>query len=94
LLRLIKNVIDASHEAGIWTGMCGEMAGDQTASLILLGLGLDEFSMSPTSILRIRELFGKVSYEEMQDLANKVVDFATDEEVRIYVNKVIEGLEK
>jgi phosphotransferase system enzyme I (PtsI) len=94
LLRLIKNVIDASHEAGIWTGMCGEMAGDQTASLILLGLGLDEFSMSPTSILRIRELFGKVSYEEMQDLANKVVDFATDEEVRIYVNKVIDGLEK
>lgn len=92
LLRLIKNVIDASHEAGIWTGMCGEMAGDQVASLILLGLGLDEFSMSPTSILRIRELFGKVSYEDMKEVADQVVNFGTDEEVRAHIEKLIESL--
>jgi len=92
LLRLIKNVIDASHEAGIWTGMCGEMAGDQTASLILLGLGLDEFSMSPTSILRIRELFGKVSYKDMKKIAKEVLNYGTDEEVRTYIDEFIESL--
>lgn len=92
LLRLIKNVIDASHEAGIWTGMCGEMAGDQTASLILLGLGLDEFSMSPTSILRIRELFGKVSYKDMKKIANEVLNYGTDDEVRTYIDEFIESL--
>ena len=92
LLRLIKNVINASHNAGIWTGMCGEMAGDQIASLILLGLGLDEFSMSPTSILNIRELFSKVTVKEMKEMADKVVNFGTDEEVRKEVQKVIDSL--
>lgn len=92
LLRLIKKVIDASHEANIWTGMCGEMAGDQVASLILLGLGLDEFSMSPTSILAIRELFSKVNYKDMKELAEKLLDFETDEEVRQEVDKVIDKL--
>lgn len=92
LLRMIKNVIDASHKEGIWTGMCGEMAGDQVASLILLGLGLDEFSMSPTSILRIRELFGKVKYEDMKEMADKVLQFGTEEEVRNEVDRMIEKL--
>jgi len=92
LLRLIKNVIDASHKEGIWTGMCGEMAGDQVASLILLGLGLDEFSMSPTSILRIRELFGKVKYEDMKEMADRVLQFGTEEEVKSEVDRMIEKL--
>ncbi len=92
LLRLIKNVIDASHKEGIWTGMCGEMAGDQVASVILLGLGLDEFSMSPTSILRIRELFGKVKYEDMKEMADRVLQFGTEEEVKNEVDRMIEKL--
>ena len=54
ILRLVKMVIDAAHKEGKWVGMCGEMAGDEVAIPILLGLGLDEFSMSPSSILKAR----------------------------------------
>ena len=57
VLRLIKNVIDASHNAGKWTGMCGEMAGDTLATAILLGLGLDEFSMSASSIPQVKKIY-------------------------------------
>ena len=91
LLRLIKMVIDASHKEGIWTGMCGEMAGDQIAAPILLGLGLDEFSMSATSILQTRHSFSKLNYSDMKKMAEKVLTFGTNEEVRDYVNKTIKG---
>ena len=69
ILRLIKNIIDASHKEGKWTGMCGEMAGDQIAVPLLLGLGLDEFSMSATSILKTRSLIKKLDSKEMKELA-------------------------
>ena len=61
ILRLVKQVIEASHKEGKWTGMCGEMAGDQTAVPLLLGLGLDEFSMSATSILKARRQINGLS---------------------------------
>lgn len=70
ILRLVKMVIDAAHKEGKWTGMCGEMAGDQTAIPLLLGLGLDEFSMSATSILPARSLISKLSKAEMAELAH------------------------
>jgi len=89
LLRLIKMVIDASHKEGIWTGMCGEMAGDQWAAPILLGLGLDEFSMSATSILQTRHLFSTLSYEDMKEMADYVLTLGTMEEVKAYVEKTI-----
>ncbi|MDQ1000976.1 phosphoenolpyruvate-protein kinase (PTS system EI component) [Neobacillus niacini] len=54
ILRLVKMVIDATYKEGKWAGMCGEMAGDEVAIPILLGLGLDEFSMSATSILKTK----------------------------------------
>lgn len=73
ILRLIKNIIDASHKEGKWTGMCGEMAGDQIAVPLLLGLGLDEFSMSATSILKTRSLIKKLDSKEMKELADKAV---------------------
>src|SRR5690606_13935612 len=66
ILRLVKNVIDASHREGKWTGMCGEMAGDELAIPLLLGLGLDEFSMSATSILRARSQIRNLSKLEME----------------------------
>ena len=82
ILRLIKNIIDASHKEGKWTGMCGEMAGDQIAVPLLLGLGLDEFSMSATSILKTRSLIKKLDSKEMKELADKAVsDCETVEEV-------------
>ncbi|MBN2604768.1 MAG: phosphoenolpyruvate--protein phosphotransferase [Bacilli bacterium] len=91
LLRLIKMVIEASHDAGIWTGMCGEMAGDQIAAPILLGLGLDEFSMSASSILQTRELFSKISYNDMKELANKAISLGTNQEVIDLVQQTLKG---
>ena len=82
IVRLIKNIIDAAHKEGKWTGMCGEMAGDQIAVPLLLGLGLDEFSMSATSILKTRSLIKKLDSKEMKELADKAVsDCETVDEV-------------
>ncbi|MEE6037964.1 phosphoenolpyruvate-protein phosphotransferase PtsI, partial [Avibacterium paragallinarum] len=64
VLNLIKQVIDASHAEGKWTGMCGELAGDEKATLLLLGMGLDEFSMSAISVPRIKKLIRNVNYQD------------------------------
>ncbi|MBM7708294.1 phosphoenolpyruvate--protein phosphotransferase [Enterococcus lemanii] len=71
ILRLIKNVVDAAHAEGKWAGMCGEMAGDQTAVPLLMGIGLDEFSMSATSILKTRSLMKKLDTSKMKELADR-----------------------
>lgn len=89
ILRLVKQVIEASHKEGKWTGMCGEMAGDETAIPLLLGLGLDEFSMSATSILKARRQINGLSKNEMTELANRAVDCATQEEVIELVNNYV-----
>ncbi|HCV7938913.1 TPA: phosphoenolpyruvate--protein phosphotransferase [Staphylococcus aureus] len=89
ILRLVKLVIEASHKEGKWTGMCGEMAGDETAIPLLLGLGLDEFSMSATSILKARRQINGLSKNEMTELANRAVDCATQEEVIELVNNYV-----
>ncbi|MCW6662972.1 phosphoenolpyruvate--protein phosphotransferase [Aerococcaceae bacterium NML190073] len=80
ILTLIKHVIDSSHKEGKWTGMCGEMAGDQTAVPLLLGMGLDEFSMSATSILKTRSLIAKLDSKEMEALADKAINECTTAE--------------
>ncbi|MEK6190340.1 MAG: phosphoenolpyruvate--protein phosphotransferase [Carnobacterium alterfunditum] len=88
ILRLIKTVIDASHKEGKWTGMCGEMAGDQTAVPLLLGLGLDEFSMSASSILKTRSLMKRLDTKQMTELADKAInDCDTADEVVKLVEK-------
>lgn len=87
ILRLIKNIIDASHKEGKWTGMCGEMAGDQTAVPLLLGLGLDEFSMSATSILKTRSFIKKLSTDKMKELATKALDCETEQDVQNLVKE-------
>ncbi|MDG5425182.1 phosphoenolpyruvate--protein phosphotransferase [Staphylococcus aureus] len=89
ILRLVKQVIEASHKEGKWTGMCGEMAGDETAIPLLLGLSLDEFSMSATSILKARRQINGLSKNEMTELANRAVDCATQEEVIELVNNYV-----
>jgi len=81
ILRLIKMVIDASHAANKWTGMCGEMAGDLMAIPLLVGLGLDEFSMSATSVLGARRLVSTLDRAEMEQLATKALECSTMEEV-------------
>ncbi|OBW92196.1 phosphoenolpyruvate-protein phosphotransferase [Gallibacterium genomosp. 3] len=73
VLSLIKQVIDASHAEGKWTGMCGELAGDEKATILLLGMGLDEFSMSSISVPKIKKLIRNVNYQDAQDLAKEVL---------------------
>src|SRR5690625_1587635 len=80
ILRLIKNVIDAAHAEGKWAGMCGEMAGDQTAVPLLMGMGLDEFSMSATSILKTRSLMKRLDTSKMEELVDKAINEATSNE--------------
>ncbi|EAD0208506.1 phosphoenolpyruvate--protein phosphotransferase [Listeria monocytogenes] len=87
ILRLVKMVIDASHKEDKWTGMCGEMAGDQTAVPLLLGLGLDEFSMSASSILKSRSLIKRLDQSEMVKLAEEALNKSTAEEVVELVEK-------
>ena len=91
ILRLINNVIKAAHSEGKWAGMCGEMAGDQTAVPLLVGMGLDEFSMSATSVLRTRSLMKKLDTAKMEEYANRALtECSTMEEVlelsKEYVN--------
>ena len=87
ILRLVKQVIEASHKENKWTGMCGEMAGDETAIPILLGLGLDEFSMSASSVLKARRQIKGLSKNEMNELAERAIDCATTEEVEALVRE-------
>lgn len=89
ILRLIKMTIDGAHKNGKWCGMCGEMAGDEIAAPVLLGLGLDEFSMSATSILNARKIITGLSFEEMKKLADKAVECDTAEEVTELVKSVL-----
>lgn len=82
ILRLINNVVKAAHVEGKWAGMCGEMAGDQTAVPLLMGIGLDEFSMSATSVLQTRSLMKRLDSTKMEELSNKALtECATMEEV-------------
>ncbi|MBD8068501.1 phosphoenolpyruvate--protein phosphotransferase [Bacillus sp. PS06] len=87
ILRLISTVIDAAHKEGKWAGMCGEMAGDPIAIPILLSLGLDEFSMSATSILPARSQLKKLSKEKASSLKEQILSFGTTEEVVEFVQK-------
>jgi phosphotransferase system enzyme I (PtsI) len=89
ILRLVKMVIDAAHREGKWTGMCGEMAGDETAIPVLLGLGLDEFSMSATSILKARSLIKRLNKSEMETLIQKVLNMSTTSEVKAAIEAAV-----
>lgn len=89
VLRLIKHVIDASHEQGKFTGMCGELASDPVATMILLGLGLDEFSMTASSIPLIKKILRSVSKAECEEVANKALAMDTAEEITEYAKSVL-----
>jgi phosphoenolpyruvate-protein phosphotransferase (PTS system enzyme I) len=87
ILRLINMIIEAAHKEGKWVGMCGEMAGDPIAIPILLGLGLDEFSMSATSILPARSQLKKLSKKEAESFKQTILSMSTTEEVVDFVKK-------
>jgi phosphotransferase system enzyme I (PtsI) len=92
VLRLIKKTIDAAHSEGKWVGLCGELAGEPLAAPILLGLGLDEFSMSPALIPEIKHVMRKLHRKECVEFANKVLDKNDHEEVKIESRAFLERL--
>ena len=88
VLRLIKMVIDNAHKENKLVGMCGEVAGDQLMIPILIGFGLDEFSMSPISILPARKLINSLSFEDMKKLSEEILSLENTEEIKAYVEEI------
>jgi phosphotransferase system enzyme I (PtsI) len=89
VFRLIKGVIDAAHAKGKWVGLCGEMAGELLAIPILLGLGLDEFSMNPPAIPFAKRLIRSISMEQARDVANTALNLTSDAKIREYIQEVV-----
>ncbi|CAM4012336.1 phosphoenolpyruvate-protein phosphotransferase PtsI [Vibrio neonatus] len=89
VLTVIKQVIDASHKEGKWTGMCGELAGDERATLLLLGMGLDEFSMSGISIPAVKKVIRNANFSEVKAMAEEALQLPTAAEIEAHVAKFI-----
>ena len=88
VLRTIKNVVDAGHKKGVWVGMCGEMAADPLATLILLGLDIDELSVSPSQIPEVKKIIRSVNYADAQKIAEKALQMKTSEQIETYIRNV------
>ena len=93
VLRLIKRTIDAGHDKGKWIGMCGELAGMPKAIPILLGFGLDEFSMNPHAIPQAKHLIRNLTKERAAQIANDVMSLATVTEIEDYMKHILDSLE-
>ncbi|KDM93012.1 phosphoenolpyruvate-protein phosphotransferase PtsI [Photobacterium galatheae] len=89
VLTVIKQVVDASHQEGKWTGMCGELAGDERATLLLLGMGLDEFSMSAISIPRIKKVIRNSNFADVKLMAEQALALPTAAEIEAHVETFI-----
>ena len=92
VIRALKLVIEASHEAGKWTGVCGELAGDERGAILLLGLGLDEFSMSAGSIPTIKNLIRRADMTKVKQAVNECLEMFTTAEVEARLDKLIEEI--
>jgi phosphotransferase system enzyme I (PtsI) len=82
VLRVIKNVIDAGHRRGVWVGMCGEMAADRLATVLLVGMGIDELSVSPIDVPEIKKIIRRTNFGDAKQLAKKALELATAKEIR------------
>ncbi|MDP3804597.1 MAG: phosphoenolpyruvate--protein phosphotransferase [Candidatus Omnitrophota bacterium] len=92
VLRLVKSVIENGHNAGIWVGMCGEMAGDIVMTIILLGLGLDEFSTSPIAIPEIKRIIRSVNVRQAKEIAQQAMTLPTGKEVEKFAKKKLKEI--
>ena len=89
-LEGIAQIIEKGHAAGIWVGMCGEMAGDPQAAALLLGMGLDEFSMNPPTIPFQKEILRKMDTQACAELAHQCLECASTEEVHLTLQTFLE----
>ena len=92
VLRLIKNIIDAGHRSNIWVGLCGEMSGEPSLALLLLGFGLDEFSMPSASLLKIKNIIRNVKYELAKQISEEALTLSTGAEVESFIKKKMEEI--
>ncbi len=91
VLRTIKMVIDAGHRKNAWVGMCGEMAGDHLATVLLVGLGLDEFSVIPSVLPEIKKIIRSIKFRDAKRVSDKVLSMSTVEEIRTYLSSIIKN---
>lgn len=90
VLRLIKNVIDAAHRYGVWVGMCGEMAADRLVTALLVGMGIDELSVSPIDVPEIKKIIRGTDYREAKKLARQALAFSTTREIREFMQQYMQ----
>ncbi len=89
VVRTLKSIIDAGHKHGKWVGMCGEMAGNPIATMLLLGLGLDEYSVAPTILPEIKKIIRSIKYKDAKKIADKVLTLPTEVEIKDYLASVL-----
>jgi phosphotransferase system enzyme I (PtsI) len=92
VLLLIKNIIEAGHRAGIWVGMCGEMAGDINMTLILLGLGLDEFSTSSVAVPEIKRIIRSVTMDQVREVAQQAIMLSSGKEIEKFARRKLKEI--
>ncbi|MFN0157435.1 MAG: phosphoenolpyruvate--protein phosphotransferase [Bacteroidota bacterium] len=91
VVRLIKSVITAGHKHNKWVGMCGEMAGDPLATVLLVGMGLDEFSVVPTILPEIKKIIRSIKFKEAKRIADKALTFSTEDEIKAYLAEFVKS---
>ena len=89
VLRTVKHIVDAGHSKGVWVGMCGEMAADPLATLILLGLDLDELSISPSMLPEVKKIIRTVTFSDAQRFAEKALQMKTSEQIEVYLKNIL-----
>lgn len=92
VLRMVRNIIDSAHAAGIWVGMCGEMAGEPSMVLILLGLGLDEFSIPPQLIPEVKYIIRSVTVKQAKSIALEALKLSTGKEVEDFAQRKLKEI--
>jgi phosphotransferase system enzyme I (PtsI) len=91
VLRTIRHIIDAGHKKGVWVGMCGQMAGDPLATVLLVGLGIDELSVIPSVLPEIKKVILSIKYKEAKKVADKSLAMSTEQEIREHLSSIIKN---
>ena len=91
VLRTIRHIIDAGHKKGVWVGMCGEMAGDPLATVLLVGMGIDELSVIPSVLPEIKKIILSIKHKEAKRVADKVLTMSTEQEIKDHMSSIIKN---